>query len=65
MKIDNLKKEVEILENEFKNLGDKLEILAPFACPSSAEVNEEKVSEYYSTKKKFENVRKEKVKYGI
>lgn len=59
MNIDNLKKEVAVLENEFKNLGDKLEVLAPFACPSDKEVNEEKISEYYTTKKSYEDKRKE------
>lgn len=59
MKIDNLKKEVTVLEKEFKNLGYKLEVLAPFACPSDKEVNEEKISEYYTTKKSYEDKRKE------
>ena len=37
-------------------------MLAPFACPSGKEVNEVKRSEFYATKKKFEDVRKEKSK---
>lgn len=57
--IKDLKIEVKRLEKEFEILGNKLEELAPFACPSGKERNEEKISECYATKKSYEDKRKE------